>query len=155
MFEKINVRKWTRRDWVLLSTFAAITLAGIAVGHLNDPTSGTAGTGSIAELIKQDVTPAYPYADASQCPLSTDLVFARTVARSRTCLPVYRSALLGNQSFNNSGGRSLRFHAFRNRSGILAMLAPRLIAREQLGTMSALPPKAAPLFHEWVSLLRL
>jgi hypothetical protein len=32
---------------------------------------------------------------------------------------------------------------------------PRLIAREQLGTMSALPPKAAPLFHEWVSLLRL
>jgi hypothetical protein len=75
MFEKINIRKWTRRDWVLLSIFAVITLAGIAVGHLNDPTSGTAGTGSIAELIKQDVTPAYPYADASQCPLSTDLVF--------------------------------------------------------------------------------
>jgi hypothetical protein len=68
MFEKINVRKWTRRDWVLLSIFAVIALAGIAVGHLNDPTSGTAGTGSIAE-------PAYPYADASQCPLSTDLVF--------------------------------------------------------------------------------
>jgi hypothetical protein len=39
MFEKINVRKWTRRDWVLLSIFAVITLAGIAVGHLNDPTS--------------------------------------------------------------------------------------------------------------------
>jgi hypothetical protein len=68
MFEKINVRKWTRRDWVLLSIFAVIALAGIAVGHLNDPTGGTAGTGSIAG-------PAYPYADASQCPLSTDLVF--------------------------------------------------------------------------------
>ena len=53
MFEKIYVRKWTRRDWVLLSIFAVIALAGIVVGHLNDPTSGTTGTGSIAELIKQ------------------------------------------------------------------------------------------------------
>ena len=67
MFEKIYVRKWTRRDWVLISIFAVIALAGIAVGHLNDPTSGTAG-GSIAGLIKQDGTPAHPYADASQCP---------------------------------------------------------------------------------------
>jgi hypothetical protein len=75
MFEKIYVRKWARRDWVLLSIFAAIAIAGIVVGHLNDPTSGTAGTDSIAELIKQDGTSAHPYADASQCPLSTDLVF--------------------------------------------------------------------------------
>ena len=75
MFEKIYVRKWTRRDWVLPSIFAVIALAGVAVGHLNDPTSGTAGTGSIAELIKQDGTSAHPYADASQCPLNTDLVF--------------------------------------------------------------------------------
>jgi hypothetical protein len=75
MFEKIYVRKWTRRDWVPLSIFAVIALAGVAVGRLNDPTSGTAGRGSIAELIKQDGTPAHPYADASLCPLSTDLVF--------------------------------------------------------------------------------
>jgi hypothetical protein len=32
MFEKIYVRKWTRRDWVLLSIFAVIALAGVAVG---------------------------------------------------------------------------------------------------------------------------
>ena len=68
MFEKIYARKWTRCDWVLLSIFAIIALAGIAVGH-------PAGRGSIAELIKQDGTPAHPYADAGQCPLSTDLVF--------------------------------------------------------------------------------
>jgi hypothetical protein len=74
MFEKIYVRKWTRRDWGLLSIFAVIALAGVAVGHLNDQ-SGTAGTGSIVELIKQDGTPTRPYADANQCPLSTDLVF--------------------------------------------------------------------------------
>jgi hypothetical protein len=75
MFEKIYVRKWTRRDWVLFSIFAVIAIAGIVVGRLNDPTSGTAGTDSIAELIKQDGTPTHPYADANQCPLSTDLVF--------------------------------------------------------------------------------
>jgi hypothetical protein len=75
MFEKIYARKWTRRDWALLSIFAIIALGGVAVGHLNDRTSGTAGTGSIAALIKQDGTLAHPYADASQCPLSTDLVF--------------------------------------------------------------------------------
>jgi hypothetical protein len=32
MFEKIYLRKWTRRDWVLLSIFAVIALAGVAVG---------------------------------------------------------------------------------------------------------------------------
>ena len=64
----------TRRDWALLSTFAAIAFAGIVVGHINDPTSGIGGV-SIAELIKQDGTPAHPYPDASQCPLNTDLVF--------------------------------------------------------------------------------
>jgi hypothetical protein len=75
MFEKIYVRKWTRRDWVLLSICAVIALAGIAVGYINDPTGGNTGTASIVERIKQDGTPAHPYADASQCPLSTDLVF--------------------------------------------------------------------------------
>jgi hypothetical protein len=75
MFEKIYVRKWTRRDWVLLSILAVIALAGVAVGYINDPTGGNADTASIIGLIKQDGTPAHPYAVASQCPVSTDLVF--------------------------------------------------------------------------------
>jgi hypothetical protein len=70
MFEKIYVRKWTRRDWVLLSIFAVIALAGIGVGYVYD-----AGTASVIASIKQDGTPAHPYAVASQCPLNTDLVF--------------------------------------------------------------------------------
>jgi hypothetical protein len=74
MFEKIYVRKWTRRDWVLFSICAVIAVAGIVVGCINDPTSGTAGS-SIVERIKRDGTLAHPYADVSQCPLSTDLVF--------------------------------------------------------------------------------
>ena len=73
MFEKFYVRKWSRRDWVLLSIFAAIALAGIVVGHINGRTGDV--TGSIAEVIKQDGTSAYPYTDASRCPLNTDLVF--------------------------------------------------------------------------------
>jgi hypothetical protein len=108
MFEKIYVRKWTRRDWVLLSLFAVIALAGVAVGHLNDPTSGTAGTGLIAELIKQDGTPAHPYGDASQCPLSTDLVFWPNSHSIPSLPPTISVCFVGKSSFNNSrGGRSV------------------------------------------------
>jgi hypothetical protein len=73
MFEKIYVRKWSRRDWFLLSIFAAIALGGIVVGHINDQRGDV--TSSIAEFTKQDGTSAYPYAEASRCPLNTDLVF--------------------------------------------------------------------------------
>jgi hypothetical protein len=72
MFAKTYARKLTRRDWVLLSVFV-IALAGIVVGYINN-TNDTAGTNSIVERIKQDGTLAHPYADASQCPSSTDIV---------------------------------------------------------------------------------
>jgi hypothetical protein len=79
MFAKTYVRKLTRRDWVLLSICAVIicaviAVAGVVVGYINNPTNGTAGTDSIVERIKQDGTLAHPYADASQCPPSTDIV---------------------------------------------------------------------------------
>ena len=70
MFEKIYVRKWTRRDWVLLSICALIALAGIAAGYVYDT-----DTAAIIGRLKQDGIPARLYADASQCPLGTDLVF--------------------------------------------------------------------------------
>ena len=70
MFEKIYVRKWTRRNWVLLSTCAVIAFAGIAAGYVYDT-----DTAAIIGRIKQDGTPARLYADASQCPLITDIVF--------------------------------------------------------------------------------
>jgi hypothetical protein len=75
MFRKIFVRKWTRRDWALLCAFAVIALAGIVVGHINAPTGGVMETASMFERLKQDGTPAHPYADANQCPLNTDLIF--------------------------------------------------------------------------------
>jgi hypothetical protein len=67
---KIHLRKRTRREWVLLSTCAVIALTGIAVGYVYDT-----GTAAIIERIKEDGTLAHPFADASQCPLNTDLVF--------------------------------------------------------------------------------
>jgi len=67
---KIHLRKRTPSEWVLLSTCAVIALTGIAVGYVYDT-----GTTEIIERIKQDGTPAHPFADASQCPLNTDLVF--------------------------------------------------------------------------------
>jgi hypothetical protein len=70
MFEKLYVRKWSRRESVLLSTCAVIALTGVAAGYVYD-----SGTASIIARIKQDGTPAHPYAEASQCPLNTDLVF--------------------------------------------------------------------------------
>jgi hypothetical protein len=51
MFEKIYLRKWSRRDWLLLPIFAAIALAGIGVGHVYDT-----NTASVIASIKQDGT---------------------------------------------------------------------------------------------------
>jgi hypothetical protein len=82
MLEKIYVRKWTRRDWVLLSIFAVIALAGIAVGYINDT-----GPASIVGLIEQDGTPAHPYADANQCPPNTDIVILPEEWRSIPSIP--------------------------------------------------------------------
>ncbi len=73
MFEKLYVRKWSPRDWVLFTIFAAIALTGIVVGYVNDQRDDV--TGSIAGFTKQDGTPTHPYLNASQCPLSTDLIF--------------------------------------------------------------------------------
>lgn len=70
MLGKMYPRNWSRREWVLLSTCAAIAFAGIAAGYVYDT-----DTAAIIDRLKQDGTPARLYADASQCPLNTDLVF--------------------------------------------------------------------------------
>ena len=101
MFEKIYVRKWTRRDWVLLSICAVIALAGIAVGYITDPTGGTA---SIVGRLKQDGTPAHPYADASQCPLNTDIVIWPEGSRSIPNIPAEFSVCFVGKSNDKTFG---------------------------------------------------
>ena len=104
MFEKIYVRKWARRDWVLFSTFVVIAIAGITVGHINAPTSDVTGALSKAGLsLKQDGTPAHPYADASQCPLSVDLVFWPNGRSIPSMPPSISVCFVGNQWFRNGG----------------------------------------------------
>lgn len=104
MFEKIYVRKWARRDWVLFSTFVVIAIAGITVGHINDPTSDITGAVSTAAPpMKQDGSPAHPYADASQCPHNADLVFWPHGRSIPSMPPSISVCFVGNQSFSNGG----------------------------------------------------
>jgi len=98
MFENSYGLKPARRRWALL--LAIVTIGG-AVMAVRPASSGsnddTTGTVSKAEpALKQDGTPAHPFADASQCPSSTNLIIGRAGARSRPFLPKYRSVSLAN-----------------------------------------------------------
>ena len=96
------------RIWVL--AIASIASAAIlappsvagpkSVGHKDD----TTGTVSKADPpIKQNGTAAHPYADASQCPSSTDVVIwpnGRAIPRLPPGIAV---CFVGERSFNTSG----------------------------------------------------
>src|SRR5262249_1154901 len=117
MFEKIYVRKWTRRDWVLLSICAVIALAGIAVGCITDPTGGT------ASIVGRLGTPAHPYADASQCPLNTDLVIWREGSRSIPNIPAeFSVCFVGNSNDKTFGPLTAR-RGQNSRSALLVARA--------------------------------
>jgi hypothetical protein len=67
--------KWRRREWVVFLAIVVISIAAIAMRQFAGPKVDITGTVSKAEpSTKQDGTPGHPYADASQCSPSTDLV---------------------------------------------------------------------------------
>lgn len=74
MSAKSNGPKWPHR--VLWLAIFIVALAAIVARPGNaGPKGDTTGTVSKAEPpVRQDGTPAHPYADASQCPSSTDVV---------------------------------------------------------------------------------
>lgn len=97
----------------------AIVLSGIAnaraqvqaqdsmtapISAINAPINDNHGTVSKAEpSIEQDGTPAHPYADASQCPTSIDLVFWPRNDRPIPNMPPGLSVcFVGTQSFTNA-----------------------------------------------------
>jgi hypothetical protein len=88
---RVSDRRWQWR--------AVIALAG-AVGYINDPAGGNAGTASISERIRQDGTAAHPYGMPADVRLALIWSFGPVAARPRASLPAYRSVLLGNQSPN-------------------------------------------------------
>ncbi|MGN6750625.1 MAG: hypothetical protein ACTHJS_18740 [Xanthobacteraceae bacterium] len=111
MPDKGHCSKRARRLWVL--TMAIVGLAaiiarpGIAGPKTSAARDDTTGTVSKAEPpIKQDGTAAHPYADASQCPSSTDVVIwpnGRTIPRLPSGIAV---CFVGERSFNTSGPAS-------------------------------------------------
>ena len=66
------------------------------------PKGDTTGTVSKAEPpVRQDGTPAHPYADASQCPSSTDVVIWPRDRAVPSIPPGISVCFVGNQSLNN------------------------------------------------------
>jgi hypothetical protein len=105
MFARTNGPKWRRPGWVALCTIVVIGIVAIAVAAARWPKDDITGTVSKAEPpAKQDGTPTRPYADASQCPPSTDLVFWPRNERPIPSIPPSISVcFVGDKSFNDSG----------------------------------------------------
>jgi len=104
MFENSYGLKPARRRWALL--LAIVTIGG-AVMAVRPASSGsnddTTGTVSKAEpALKQDGTPAHPFADASQCPSSTDLIIWPSGRLVPTLPPEISVCFVGEQSLNDS-----------------------------------------------------
>jgi hypothetical protein len=84
---------------------AAIIILGLAA-PLGSSKAGPKGdiTGTVSKAeppSKQDGTPAHPFADASQCPSSTDLIIwpsGRSIPRIPPSIAV---CFVGSQSFND------------------------------------------------------
>lgn len=83
-------------------------LALIIIGLAAFPGPGDAGpkddmTGSVSKAeppLKQDGTPAHPFADANQCPSSTDLIIWPNGRSIPSIPPSISVCFVGNQSFN-------------------------------------------------------
>jgi len=90
---------------VAFFTIVFIGIAVIAMGQINESKDGITGTVSKAEPpTKQDGTPVHPYADASQCPPSTDVVIWPRNDRPIPSIPPGVSVcFVENQSYNNGG----------------------------------------------------
>ena len=105
MSEKSCEPKWPHRGSGVLVAFFVIGLVAIFPrlsngGSKND----TTGTVSKAEpATKPDGTPAHPYADASQCPSSTDLIIWPSGRSIPSLPPGISVCFVGGQSFNDSG----------------------------------------------------
>lgn len=105
MSKKSSRSKWPPRGPGVLTAFLAIGLV-VIFPRLGDagPKEDATGTVSKAEpATKQDGTPAHPYADASQCPTSTDLIIWPSGQSVPSLPPEISVCFVGGQSFNDTG----------------------------------------------------
>lgn len=104
MPEERYALKWMRRGWLLSVAIGFIGLAASTGPGQTGPKDDMTGTVSKAEPpLKQDGTPAHPFADASQCPSSTDLIIWPRDRAIPSVPPGIAVCFVGTQSFNNSG----------------------------------------------------
>jgi hypothetical protein len=98
--------RWERvpREWFFLLVLAIAAMAVITIWRISGTQAEITGTISQTEpTLRPDGTAAHPYADASQCPARTDLVFWPS-GRSMPTFPASISVcFVGNQSFENGG----------------------------------------------------
>ena len=105
MTVKSDRPKWPRCGSGLLLALLVICFAAIFPRtSIAGPKDDTTGTVSKAEpTTKQDGTPAHPFADASQCPSSTDLIIWPSGRSVPSLPPGISVCFVGDQSFNDSG----------------------------------------------------
>jgi len=104
MSESRYALKWMRWGWLLSLAIGAIGLAASTEPGRAGPKDDMTGTISKAEPpIKQDGTPTHPFADASQCPSSTDLIIWPRDRAIPSVPPGISVCFVGTQSFNNNG----------------------------------------------------
>jgi hypothetical protein len=111
MFEKIHRRKWERRDWAVFAAIIVIGVSAIAMRQIANGQGDITGTlSNIEPPMKQDGTAAHPYADASQCPPSTDLVFWPSGRMVPSIPPGLSVCVVGGQPFSTDPNLEVRDH---------------------------------------------
>ena len=112
MFETIYGRSWGRRDWLVVFTITLLLgICGIGMRQIARATDDITGTVSKAvPPITQNGTPTHPFADASQCPPKTDLIFWPSGRAVPSIPPDISVCVVGNEPFEASAPDQMKVH---------------------------------------------
>jgi hypothetical protein len=97
---KFGGRKPSLRDWLLSLTVVAV-IATPQTGTANDDITGTIS--QTAPVIGQDGTPAHPYANATQCLDTTDIILWPSGRSVPSMPPGLSVCFVGSQPVEISG----------------------------------------------------
>ena len=105
MFETFFGRNRGRRDWLVVFTIILVVgVGGVSMRQIARASDDITGTVSKAvPPITQNGTPAHPFADASQCPPKTDLIFWPSGRAVPSIPPGISVCVVGNEPFEVSG----------------------------------------------------
>ena len=93
------------REWVVFFAVIFIGITAVAIRQMSGGNDDITGTISKAEpSTKQDGTPTHPYADAGQCPPSTDVIVWPKEGRSIPSIPASISVCFVGDRSSGDGG---------------------------------------------------